>query len=155
EAKWNASVSLKNGVVNGYGSNGWASGTVTQSTTGILVPAPPGVAQAMSDDPMVFHFSTAGSLGYTYTLGSPGPSSSSDLLSIQSNDPRGQNVLQFDAAFHNVSLNGQSLNGDLFTLTLSSSGIVTSDQDIAVSFVPWSGLGMSPNSIQTIQQTIQ
>src|SRR5262249_3276919 len=65
EAKWNANVTLNQGAVTGLGSNGWASGTVTGSTTGVVPPLfnPPGKAQAMSKDPMVFHFSTPGSLG--------------------------------------------------------------------------------------------
>ena len=107
--------------------------------------APGGFAGAEGKDPFLFDFETTGSLEYIFSLKD---------LKFFSDDPNG--VLHLDASskLSNVTLNGNPLNDFLFALTFDAKGIINSSSDIDVNFVPWTGLGLNPSDVKSIENFI-
>src|SRR5262249_46207469 len=116
---------------------------------------------AQAHDPFVFNVTTAGSFPYAATLGDPTAEIDPDTgkpihsLAFLSNTTTGSNQMEIQAAFTSVSYNGKTLTGDLYHLTMGSTGIVSSSADLSVNFAPNSALGLSDDQITQMDRYIQ
>ena len=139
------------------GSNLFAAATVLNSGA----QAPGGTAAAQAKDPMVYSVSTAGSFQFEFALGNPtiqiDPETGNPIpsLSFQSNIANAVNELDIAASITGVSYNGQTLSGDLFDLTISSTGILNSNADLSVVFTPNKALGLTSADIDAMDTYIQ
>jgi hypothetical protein len=144
-----------------YGATLQVAGNVNSFGSSILILFRSGVAAAQAVDPIVFPFTGSGSQGlaYEFDLGTP----SGTPLGFKSNDPNGLNFVSYTADFFGVSLSAydgqtftspQTLNGQLFSLLIGAAGVIDSTSDISVIFTPWSGLGLSPMEIDTVENDI-
>jgi hypothetical protein len=151
-ASWRSNVTLANGRITSIGAKHTANAGVTK-TGGPFLPAPNGFAIAESEDPLQFNFTTSGALNYTVSLGS---TSASEPFEIQSDSSLGSNNLTITAGFTNVTdLAGDELNGQLYSLSLSSSGVVSSPNDVSIDFTPWSGLGLTSTDVKSVEDYVR
>lgn len=114
-------------------------------------------AAAQASDPEIFDFTAPGThfLNFTYGLGVNQGGSSVPQLSLLSVDPIGENEIDISASFGNTSYKGQSLNGDLFSLTIGADGIINSPSDLSIVFTPWQGLDLTLAQIAGVENGIR
>jgi hypothetical protein len=115
--------------------------------TGVII----GAAEAR--DPLVFDFASGGAFDVEFFVGSTDITLDPDTglpvpsLSIFSDDPNGEAHLDVRAALSGAELDGVPLDGDLFLLTIDAAGVVDSPSDLAIEFLPWSGLGLTASDV--------
>jgi hypothetical protein len=95
----------------------------------------PGQAVGEARDPLEFIASSGAALAYTATL--------SDVR-FRSDSTLGRNRLVVQSTFENVRRNNNPLTGQLWTLIVTSQGVVTSNAALTVDLSLWSGLGITP-----------
>jgi hypothetical protein len=120
-----------------------------------------GLAAAEARDPEVYRFSAPGSFTYEFSLGNsditidPVTGLSLPSLSLQSDTLEGSVHYHFAASFQGVSVNDQSLDGELFRLVIEGTGVVSSKDDLAVTFLPSPVLGLSSAQIRTVESFVK
>jgi hypothetical protein len=112
-----------------------------------------GEAYSEAADPMEFDFVTTGSIQYEVMLGSE----PTNEFGIYCDDPTGTNSIVFVANFTNVYSSGfvTRLAGQLFSLVIQSTGVLTNSDNLTITFSPWSGLGMDSGQIQAVQEYVR
>jgi hypothetical protein len=122
--------------------------------------APDGFAAAEAKDPIIINFTTSGSFGFDYLLGSTTIETDSlgqplSPLSLFSDSPTGTVHLDFSAGLTGVQFNGMPLNGRLFVLSLDARGPVHSPSDLTIGFLPWAGLGLSQSDDDAVASYVE
>lgn len=132
-----------------------ASANVSAVSGGLFNPAPPGRGVGESRDPIELVFDVSDLLSYSLILGDAGASASELGIGFFADDPLVTNSLEYSASFQNVSYNGQPLNGELFSLVISSEGVITSREDLDVQFTPWSGSGLTSSQVDDVESLVK
>jgi hypothetical protein len=148
-----ADVSANGGVLKSFDNKGnEISRSYTWGGSGRLkidredVKAPDGVAAGQASDPYAFSFSEDGQIAFSMSI--------SDLL-FSSDGILGSNHFDVSANLTGVSYRGTPLNGELFRLVIDSSGILGNKNGLAIDFVPWVGLGLSPSDITALDNYVR